>query len=372
VHYTGRLEVSHDDTMATSLLARLPLLLLALIALVIAVWVGLIRIGWVIPQPAPGGVGIHGPLLISGFLGTVIGLERAVAAGRRWAYSGPLLSAVGGLALILGLPVFAAQGLMTLSSLILVATLFSVFTQQRAAFIAVMVAGAAAWLAGNIVWWASGLIPRAVPWWAGFLVVTIAGERLELSRLVRITAAARITFLLALALAFGGIAVSVVAFDPGMRWFGAGMIALMVWLLIHDIARRTVRQPGLTRYIALCLLAGYAWLGISGLLFLLFGGQLAGTRYDAMLHALLVGCIFSLIFGHAPIIVPALFGLMVPYWRAFYAHLVVLHASLALRLAGDLLLAPDLRRWGGLLNAVALLLFFMTTAAAVKWSRRAS
>src|SRR5581483_11985276 len=120
--------------MTTPIPARLPFLLLALIALVIAVWAGLVRIGWAIPQPAPGGLGIHGPLLVSGFLGTVIGLERAVAVGRHWAYGAPLLSAAGGLALILGLPGFLAAGLITLASLILVGTLLYVFSQQAVTF----------------------------------------------------------------------------------------------------------------------------------------------------------------------------------------------------------------------------------------------
>ena len=58
-------------------------------------------------------------------------------------------------------------------------------------------------------------------------------------------------------------------------------------------------------------------------------------------------------------------GLAVPFRRRFYLHVALLHASLALRLVGDLATVAEARRWGGLLNAVAILLFVLLTAAAV-------
>jgi hypothetical protein len=86
------------------------------------------------------------------------------------------------------------------------------------------------------------------------------------------------------------------------------MLALALWLLRYDIARYTVRKTGLTRFIAVCLLSGYIWLGLSGLLALRFGGVTAGFQYDALLHTLFVGFVISMIFGHAPIIFPAVLG----------------------------------------------------------------
>ena len=68
---------------------RYPLLLIALLTLLAAAWAGLLRIGWVLPTTDGLAAG-HGPLMVSGFLGTLIGLEHAVALaalGRRWAYS---------------------------------------------------------------------------------------------------------------------------------------------------------------------------------------------------------------------------------------------------------------------------------------------
>jgi hypothetical protein len=81
-----------------------------------------------------------------------------------------------------------------------------------------------------------------------------------------------------------------------------------------------------------------------------------------MLHAILLGFVFSMIFGHAPIIFPAVLGVRVAYHRAFYAHLMLLHASLLLRVAGDLIPWPGVRAWGGLLNGVAIVAFLASTA----------
>ena len=65
---------------------RYPLLLIALLTLLAATWAGLLRIGWLLP--APGSLAAsHGPLMVSGFLGTLIGLERAVALAA-WAGAG--------------------------------------------------------------------------------------------------------------------------------------------------------------------------------------------------------------------------------------------------------------------------------------------
>ena len=92
-----------------------------------------------------------------------------------------------------------------------------------------------------------------------------------------------------------------------------------------------------------------------------WGPVAAGLSYDAMLHAVFVGFVFSMIFGHAPIIVPVVLGRRLIYRPRFYVHLGGLHASLVLRIVGDL--APWLpgRRWGRLLNALAIVLFFAST-----------
>ncbi|MBI4628500.1 MAG: hypothetical protein HY729_07315, partial [Candidatus Rokubacteria bacterium] len=255
--------------------------------------------------------------------------------------------------------------LTTVGSAGLVCVFAAILRRQPALFTVVMALGAVVWLAGQILWLAGRPLHHIAFWWAGFLVLTIAGERLELSRLVRVSAASRAGFVAAVAVVLLGLLLTAVIFEAGVRVAGAGLCGLTFWLVRQDVARRTVRQPGLTRYIALCLLSGYVWLGVSGLLAVLVGGVAAGPHYDAMVHALFLGFVFSMIFGHAPIIFPAVLGVPIAFRRAFYAHLVLLHLTLALRIAGDLASWLPGRQWGGLLNVLALLLFFANTAFGV-------
>jgi hypothetical protein len=196
-------------------------------------------------------------------------------------------------------------------------------------------------------------------------MLTIAGERLELNRVLRLSGYVQRIFLLAVTLFLVGLVITLFDFNLGVRLAGAGMIALALWLLRYDIARYTVRKTGLTRFIAVCLLSGYIWLGLSGLLALRFGGVTAGFQYDALLHTFFVGFVISMIFGHAPIIFPAVLGKSFTFQPVFYSHLVLLHLSLLLRVAGDLIGWLPARQWGGLLNVIALLLFLANTGRAV-------
>jgi hypothetical protein len=345
---------------------RIPLLALGMLALIGALWGGLARLGWQLPAGFPGPATFHGPLMVSGFLGTVIALERAVAVGGRAPSLVPLVTGLGGLALMLGAPAPLGQLLATLGGAGLCAIFVVIMRRQRELFTATMTLGAVAWLVGNALWLAGWPVYRVVPWWIGFLVLTIAGERLELARFVRVSSASRGVFAVIVGAFVAALALTIADLGLGVRLAGVAMACLSGWLGWQDIARHTVRQPGLPRFTALCLLSGYGWLGVGGLLALGLGGVGAGALYDALLHSIFLGFVMAMIFGHAPIIFPAVLGRSMPFRRRFYAHLALLHASLVLRVAGDLVGWVEGRRWGGLLNVVAVVLFLASTAAALK------
>lgn len=341
---------------------RVPLLMLGFLSLIAGVLAGLARLGWAVPLPAPQALALHGPLMISGFFGTVIGLERAVALGRRWAYAGPLCTGLGGLALLTGLPQPAGAVVIALGSGVLLAATLVVVGRQCELFTVTLALGVASWLAGNLLWLTGAVPATVVALWINFLVLTIAGERLELSRFLPPSPIARRLFLLIVALLLaGGVAV---LYARAVPLYGAGLVALALWLLRQDIARRTVRERGLTRFIAVCLLSGYVWLAIGGMV-LLAGAGLHGAGYDAALHALLLGFVFSMVFGHAPIIFPAVVRVRMPWHGSAYLPLLVLHVSLAVRLAGDAAGNIGVTAAGGLLNALALVLFIAGTIVSV-------
>jgi len=70
-----------------------------------------------------------------------------------------------------------------------------------------------------------------------------------------------------------------------------------------------------------------------------------------------------MVFGHAPVILPAVLRVPLPYRPRFYAHLLLLHAGLLLRVVGgDLLGSTAAWQAGGVLNVTALLLFVVSSA----------
>jgi hypothetical protein len=364
--------VEHSRGMALRHPLRFPLMAFGMVALLAALWGGLVRLGWNWPIPGAALPVAHGPLMISGFLGTLIGLERAVAAGRRWTYAGPTLTGLGALALVAGLPGAVGPLLMTMGSLSL-AVVFAVIVRRQAGLPEIfMGVGALAWLVGNGLWLSGWPIFRVVGWWVGFLVLTIAGERLELSRFLPISRAARVACVSGAALFTVGLVLTLPAFGFGARVSALGAFLLALWLLRYDIARRSLQKAGLTRFVAVSLLSGYFWLGVAGLLGLRFGTLAAGPHYDAWLHAIFLGFVFAMIFGHAPIIFPAVLGVPVSFRPAFYGHLALLHLSLILRVVGDVAAWWPGRLWGGLLNVLAVLLFLGNMALSVARGSNAS
>lgn len=338
---------------------RIPLILLpaVILALVVGMWAGLARMGWAgLATPLIGPMA-HGPLMVSGFLGTLIALERAVALKKAWGFLAPGLSAVGAVVIMVGGNGEFAAAVFSLAALFFFLINLTILRQQPALFTFTLLLGSIAWLVGNLLWLTGWPFYHIALWWGSFLVLTIAGERLELSRVVRLTSQAHQLFALALFLLGAGLLLILFNNSLGVRLTGLGLFALATWLARFDIARYTVRRPGLTRYIALCLLSGYAWLGVSGLLALAVGGVTAGLLYDALLHSLFLGFVFSMIFGHAPIILPALANVQIRFHQGFYVPLLLLHLSLLLRVISDLTPWFSGRQWGGMLNVLVILLF---------------
>lgn len=345
---------------------RLPLVALAMGALLLGMWEGLLRLGWGVEPLRPLWPMLHGPLMVCGFLGTLIGLERAVGTGRRWAYAAPVLAAVGAVVALAGLTAWLGPLLIVLSSAVLVAVMGLLWRLHPGQDATVMWLGSGLWLIGNLLWLAGWPVPLVVPWWIGFLVLTIAGERLELSRMLRLSRRVQLLFGSLVGVVTGGILLTAFVYGPGVRVMGVGLMGMALWLMRYDIARRRLKAGGQARFIAVCLLLGCVWLAVGGLLAVIYGGIMAGPDYDAMLHAVFLGFVFGMIFAHAPIVFPAVLHRPMRYTPVFYSHLLLLQASLLLRVSGDLLLWWPGRLWGGLLNVIVLLLFIVNTAVALR------
>jgi hypothetical protein len=219
-------------------------------------------------------------------------------------------------------------------------------------------------------------MPVAVGWWLNFLVLTIAAERLELGRLARRPPSSQVTFAIVIALLLVGSARGELAAGAA-PFTAAGLLGCSAWLLRHDIARRTIHLAGQPRFAAFSILAGHVWLALAGILLLAAPPGAMAFSYDAAVHAITIGFVLSMIFGHAPIILLAVLGIRLRYGGFAYAPLALLHASVALRVGSDLLEWIDLRAASGIATVVALLgyavyLAFMSrkaTARSGRWTR---
>ncbi|MBX3623176.1 MAG: hypothetical protein KF891_24675 [Rhizobacter sp.] len=343
--------------------------LLLAATLVAAISGGLLRAGLALP-----GAGFvidavtgHGALMVCGFLGTVIGIERAVALKRRWAYVTPACTLAGSVLLLAGQHA-AAAGLYALASTVFVLVNLLLVHRQGAAHTRLLLVAAIAWLIGNLLLAAGHGGDGVHAWWFAFLVVTIAAERLEMTRLMQRHPSAQLGLVLILGLLLAGAALAGVRLREGGLVFGLALAALAAWLGHFDVARRTALSHGLSRYMAVCLLSGYVWLGLAGLAWAAMGWRPA--LRDIALHALGLGFIVGMVMGHAPAILPAVARVKLHYGPWFYAPLALLQLSLLLRLGAGYA-NPAWRSAGAALNALALALFVATlVGSALAWRKR--
>ncbi|MEU4419270.1 hypothetical protein AB0F81_01485 [Actinoplanes sp. NPDC024001] len=337
---------------------RVPALAAGGFALATGLYAAMLLLAVPVPAPTTTLEQVHGPVMVFGFVGTLIALERAVALGARWALLGPACSGTGAFVLVLDGPSVPGYGLLMLASVVLLGVYRALWQRQPSVALLAQAAGAFAWYATTLLWLAGFAVAETVPWLAVFVVATIAGERLELAHVGLRDARAPRWFLAALFALVVGAAASTVAPAAGTQLFGAGLLAVTGWLVVYDVARRTVRATGLPRYIAVGLLAGYAWLALAGLLWAGIGAVLDGPQYDAVLHAVFLGFTMSMIFVHAPVILPAVLRRPLPYHRLLYVPLAVLHLSLLVRIGlGDAAGLEAVWRWAGVVNVAAVVSF---------------
>jgi hypothetical protein len=345
---------------------RVPYLALALLALLAGLDAATLLLGLPAPVSTSRLPQVHGPLMVLGFVGTLIALERAVALRRRPGFAAPALLGTGALLLVTPLPLWVGQSLLVAGAAGLVALYVPLWRRRPDDAVLVQSLGAVLALGATVLWLGGVDVSALLPWLVGFVVLTIGGERLELARIhIGPEQGSRLVVLAGLLIA----AVAGTAVWPAVYpVLGLALLALAGWLATKDVARRTIHSTGLPRFTAACLLAGYAWLAVAGALWTVAGGVPSGPGYDVVVHATFLGFTVSMILAHAPVILPAILRRPLPYHPAMLAPAGLLQASLAVRLwLGDGLGWAGAWQVGGLLNIVAILGFL---AVAVWASRR--
>lgn len=306
---------------------------------------------------------VHGLVMVLGFLGTLISLERAQSLGRAWAYLAPGLYGAGALALLSPAPLLLGQLLHIEAGALFVAVYVALWRRAPRPLVAVQVLSAVLALGGAVV--ATMVdIPSSLPWLIGFVVVTIAAERAELAHLTMGPTADRTLLGLTTALTLAILAALALP-GAGDRLVGACLLAIAVWLAVHDVVRRQLRLDGQRRYLAAALLAGYVHLALAGTVLAARGLVADHGAYDVIVHGVFLGFAVSMVMAHAPIILPAVLGRSLPYRPVLWLPLGLLHVGLAVRFTGALIGLTGAWQVGGVVTVAAMLVFLLTAVTLV-------
>lgn len=353
------------------MIRRLAFLIPAALSLLAGLDAALILLGLWAPVVTETFPGVHGIAMVFGFVATLISLERAVALARPAGFLAPALIGIGALAVLSPLPLLIGQLCLLAGTVIFVALYVPLYRRNGDEAILVQALGAVLAASAVLMWLGGAEVATLIPWFAGFVIFTIAAERLELARIAIGTVATRWFLVLITATTFAVLA-SLLWPGIGYPLLGVTLLGLVSWLVIHDVARKTVRSTGQTRFMGACLLAGYVWLAVAGLAWTIGGHAVDGGVYDAVVHSVFLGFTVSMIIAHSTVILPAVLRIQLPYNRGFYIPIVLLHLSLILRIGlGDGLDLHWAWQVGGVLNILALLGFAILAAASALIGTRA-
>ncbi|MGM0580996.1 MAG: hypothetical protein ACQETL_09980 [Bacteroidota bacterium] len=340
----------------------LPFVMLSLIVGIIGGW---LRLGWAqfnIPEAAFH----HGIIMTGSFLGALISMERAVVMKNKSWFFVPILAILALPLNLLGFTQIAIISLV-LSSAGLTFLMYIQSMKVKEASHYVITLGAFCWAVGNALLLKSDFIPMVVPWWIAFLLFTIVGERLELSRFLPVK---KVFIILLYVLIAGVFASFFIPFHFGGSRITGILIALIaLWLLRFDMAKKSVKKKGEYRYIGLGLIVGFVWLLVHALIMVFMENH--PLYYDLWVHSFFLGFAFSMIWAHAPIIFPAVVKVKrLIYHPVLYIPWLLFQLSLIGRVWASFAENIEFRQIFGVANGWIILLMFLSMAMTYFWNHK--
>jgi len=342
--------------MAKLKLIVVPFIFLGLLCGILS---GLFRIGWHMPISS---IAIeHGGFILGSFLGTVVLIERVVPMGKKALILFPFLNGLSSVFFILGMRQLAFY-MLAIGAAGLVFIYIIILKKHKENYYYLMMLGALCWFTGNILMISKMFYPLASSWWIAFILLTVFGERLELSKFLPKSKGKSLFMYISLGVYFVGLILPFHSYGSYVQ--GMGFLLLALWLLKYDMIRISIKKPGIHRYLAVNLLAGYIWMIVMALsIFLPFGGAL---NYDTLLHCFFLGFTFSMIFAHGPIILPGLLKLpFKPFHNMLYIWTALLQLSILIRVTSNYAVWVDLRKWSGMLSTTAIVFYLVNLIAIV-------
>ena len=359
--------------------SRMVLLIGAGLAALLGLVAALIRSDLIHPSGRVPLADLHGGLMVYGFLGAAIGLERAVAyrsggsSKPSWGFFAPALGLLGSLLCLLSLmvsspavaPAWVRVELFggipwTLSMLVLTAMYLAIWRRQPSAEVLIQVLGSLVGLVGAAAWVAGLDASVLAPTWLFFLVLTIVGERVELARAVFSDIRLESGILGLSLLTVLMLPVQAMAPSVGYPLLGLSLGLLLLVMASHDVAKGTFRHGGLPGFMGTCMLSAYAWGLLAALIWM--AAPLDSSTYwgDMALHALAVGFIMTMVIAHVCMIVPSVIRRPLPFHPLLWGAWALIQVGLLIRLLGAIRLYTPLWKAGNLLNVLGILSMMLT------------
>ncbi|PIQ23195.1 hypothetical protein COW36_19155 [bacterium (Candidatus Blackallbacteria) CG17_big_fil_post_rev_8_21_14_2_50_48_46] len=297
----------------------------------------------------------HGVWMICGFLGTLIGLERAIHSEFKAAVLIPLLAVLGSALLIFQSPFTAAlmYGLSCLMHLV-------IYCQKQKYFFPSSLLNLLALLAwaGGIILWLSGRSFRLIGIiWVLFPLLTILPERWNFQ--TKQKSWSDVIFLsFALNL---GLFWPLLLFFPDLilRLQGLSLCGLGICLWLKDADLKSSKQNSWNIYFALNLSFAYFWLIFSGFVLVSQGAYLLqNASFDGYLHGIFLGFVMGMIFSHFPKVIRLILNQEFSFHPIFYLPWSLLQLGLLLRFSLIFQTEIVFWKWGGSINLLAIVLFF--------------
>lgn len=329
----------------------------AMVCLVAGLYGGLARMGVFKPflqQP----VLHHGSLMVVGFLAALIALERYFGSGSRLAAFSSLCFSLGGASLLMGVTV-VNRVLWAAGSVFFASWAVHNLYRFRRHFSTIFFTASAAFIGAGVYFYIQNSPSTLYSYsYAAFLTTFIAGERMDM---LKISNAPWSNYLLAVAsipLAAAGI----LAVEK--MFLAAAFLAVILTAARRDVALRFIRKTGFSRYLGLGLGTAYSWLGLAVVLWLLT------NAFDTLIHVIFLGFSGTMIFTHAPIILPAILRIPSFYTPHIYIPFAMLQASTVLRLAAGAMYNMGLWSISGWITAISVLTFAAVALTNVLHRRR--
>lgn len=301
----------------------------------------------VLPQLLQHAVQHHGALMVVGFLAALIAAERAIALNNLFMNVASILFSCGGLLLALGFEL-VTDVLWTGGVLSFVMWTGWMWLNFPKNFSNLFFTFAAVLLLVGVALFIRGL-PSA--WyglaWAGFFVAFIVGERMDMMKIVNARPTSYVVAGLSVPTALVGLAFvskNLIAASFGLLLFSAAR---------HDVALRLFRRTGFSRYLAFGLGTAYAWLAMSIVLWSL------SSSLDTILHSVFLGFVATMVFTHAPIILPAILKTKHMYSPYLYVPFFMLQAATAMRIFSAAMLNVGMWSLSGIVTVISVIAFLI-------------